>query len=197
MNAHVAGRNVTVVATGEDTPELRAAMRKAACGEAHTATIGKLLKVAPTGEGGPGATLALTWGPVTARGGALVQATPVTDDAPVVDAADADEVAKLTRKLAKITARLAELGAAPAPVKAAREVPEFIARARKVTCHTCRDLKVVRGVGADAGKPYRTQKGADAATAAGRSVKCPSHKRAARPPDRPGRAPHGGARLTA
>lgn len=175
MNAHIAGRNVTVVATGEDTPELRAAMRKAACGEAHTATIGKLLTVDDAGG-----KLTLTWGPVTARGGALVKASPVTDDAPAAPSLTADQVATMGKRELR-EALLALLAApAPAPVKAPREVPDFIARARKATCHTCRDLKVVRGVGADAGKPYRTQKGADAATAAGRSVKCPSHKRASK-----------------
>lgn len=165
MNAHITGRNVVVVASGEDSDVLRKAARKVACGEAHTATIGKLIKVA---EGAGKVTY--TWGPVVTRAGAA-KAAPKAAPAP-----ESGDVSRLVRKIAKLQAELDALVGATVP--ATREVPEFIARARAATCHTCKDLGVVRGVGADAGKPYRTAKGAEAAKAAGRAVKCPSHKRA-------------------
>jgi hypothetical protein len=170
MNAHIAGRNVVVVAPGVDSDALRKAARKVACGEAHTATIGKLVSV----RDGAGK-VTYTWGPVTLRTGAAKP--PVTPEVATPEVATPDLAGMSKRELRALVETLLAGQAAPKP---AREVPEFIARSRAATCRTCRDLGVVRGVGQDAGKPYRTQKGADAAKAAGRAVKCPSHKRAAK-----------------
>lgn len=82
--------------------------------------------------------------------------------------------------IAELEAKLAELRGAPAQTTPAREVPPVIAKriaaSHALTCKTCRDLRVVRGVGSDAGKHYRTLAGAQAATAAGRSAKCPACK---------------------
>lgn len=76
----------------------------------------------------------------------------------------------------------AALAAAPAPAKAPakgkgkaeREVPAFLRKWEDVTCRTCRDFGKVRGPGAGekAGRPFRTQHGADSAPTA---VPCPSH----------------------
>jgi hypothetical protein len=164
MNAHIAGRNVVVVAPGVDSDALRKAARKVACGEAHTATIGKLVSV----RDGAGK-VTYTWGPVTTRSGAAKPAAPEVPAGPDLASMSKRELRELVETL--LAAQV---------VKPAREVPDFIARARTATCKTCRDFGVVRGVGQDAGNPYRTQNGADAAKAAGRAVKCPSHKRAAK-----------------
>jgi hypothetical protein len=176
-----------------------AAARKIACGALHT-IVGKPLTVESAGDGASYVTFPAIRSrrtttpevitdpapaPVKAGKGKGKPAPTALDDA--VGAAafraavESPDVETLKRELDRITALLAAVtGTAPAPVKAPRAVPEFIARAQSVTCRTCRDLKVVRGVGAKAGQPYRTQAGADAATAAGRSVKCPSHKRASK-----------------
>jgi hypothetical protein len=167
-HAHVAGRNVVVTLTGGDSPAARKDARKAACAEAHTATIGKLLRVDDTPTG-----TRYTWGPVTPRG--------TRKPAPAKPAPAASVSDLVALEIAELRARLAELtGETPAPAPAPRELPEFIKRAQAVTCRTCRDHGVVRGVGANAGKPYRTADGAAAAKAAGRAVKCPSHKRASK-----------------
>lgn len=58
--------------------------------------------------------------------------------------------------------------------KAPREVPAFLRKWEGVTCKTCRDFGKVRGPGAGdkAGRPFRTQHGADSAPTA---VPCPNH----------------------
>jgi hypothetical protein len=176
--AHVQGRSVVVRTTVPDSPESRALARKLACGEAHTATIGKLTRVDETGTG-----VTYTWGPVTPRGTRKPAPAPVRETA---SGPASGQVADLIANLAQLTpdvraAIVAALtGDSPAPAPAPRELPEFIKRAQAVTCRTCRDHGVVRGVGANAGKPYRTADGAAAAKAAGRAVKCPSHKRASK-----------------
>ena len=175
MNAHINGRNVTVVATGADTPELRAAMRKAACGEAHTATIGKLLKVNATGEGGPGATLALTWGPVTTRSGAArpaaAKAAPKAAPAASVSDLVAMEIAELRARLAELTGE-----ATPAPAKARETfapIAKAAARKAAAACGTCMDLGHVRKVARENGSvAYRTAKGRDASIALGNATAC-------------------------
>jgi hypothetical protein len=158
VNAHINGRNVVVVATGVDSPETRAAARKAACGEAHTATIGKLVKVA---EGAGKVTY--TWGPVTPRG--TRKAAPAASVSDLV----ALEIAELQARLAELTGA-APAPAAPraefAPIKAARE------RREAAACETCLDYGVVRGAGKHAGEHYRTADGAAASTAKGNSRPC-------------------------
>jgi hypothetical protein len=156
MSAHVAGRTVVVTITGGDSPEARKDARREACGEAHTATIGKLIKVA---EGAGKVTY--TWGPVTPRGTRKAAPAPVADDA------TAARIAELQAELARLT------GAAPAapraefaPIKAARE------RAESAACKTCLDFGVVRGAGKHAGEHYRTADGAAASTAKGNSRPC-------------------------
>lgn len=103
------------------------------------------------------------------------QVTPAKEDATPDDTREAF----LMREIARLTAELTGKGKGTAATPAKREVPAFLAKG-KVTCATCRDLGSVRGVGANAGKPYRTQAGADAAKQAGRAVPCPAHKRAKR-----------------
>jgi hypothetical protein len=85
MNAHINGRNVVVTVTGEDSEDVRKAARKVACGEAHTALIGKLLTVKETRDGH-----AYTWGPVTARktGARSAHGAPKATHAPDGPAAD-------------------------------------------------------------------------------------------------------------
>lgn len=62
----------------------------------------------------------------------------------------------------------------------ARPVPPMIAERRarvaSATCKTCEDLGVVRKAGDRAGQAYKTPKGAEAATASGWAVPCPSCK---------------------
>lgn len=97
-----------------------------------------------------------------------------------------DRLAYLERELARVTALLTAKGgkrakvATPAPVAKVAKLNTFVAdviapraAARAAaSCQTCRDFGVVRGVGERKGQAYRTQAGADAATAAGRSAKC-------------------------
>lgn len=160
-------------------PELAEA-RKIAMRALHT-LVGKPLFVEP-GDGGA----YVTYPALRSRKVAPATAAPAPSAPAVAAPAPAPVSRKAALKAAGLTAAqvsavLAILGGggldpvAPAP---AREVPDFIARARAVTCKCCRDLGVVRGIGSKAGQPYRTQAGADAATQAGRSVKCPDHKRA-------------------
>jgi hypothetical protein len=152
----------------------RAALKiaaKIAAGALHT-IVGKPLTVTPDGQGAA----YVVYPAIRTR---RASAEPVAPE-PVAAPEPVDPVAALTAQVAALQAQLAALtgGAAPAAAPAApREVPAFIARARAVTCRTCRDHGVVRGVGANAGKPYRTADGAKAAKAAGRTVKCPSHTR--------------------
>lgn len=163
MNAHVNGRNVTVTVDGTDTPEVRAAARKAACGEAHTATIGKLLKVAEV-KGGT----AFTWGPVTPRGTRTAAAPKA---AAPVDDATAARIAELQAELAKLTG---------APVTAAAKARGTFAPIAKraaakaaAACKTCEDLGHVRKVARESGSvAYRTAKGRDASIALGNAKAC-------------------------
>jgi hypothetical protein len=168
------------------TPDRAAvkAARKVAAQALHT-IVGAPLTVTPDGKGA--AYLVI---PAIRSRRAATPAAPVVDAPSALDnavgaaafraAVESPDVATLRAELDRITALLDALTggqAAPAPAPA-REVPEFIKRAQAITCRTCRDHGVVRGVGQKAGQPYRTADGAAAATAAGRSVKCPSHKRA-------------------
>lgn len=164
MNAHINGRNVTVTVTGEDSDAVRKAARKAACAEAHTALVGKLLKVAETKDGH-----AYTWGPVTVRSGAAK--APAKAPAATVSDLVALEIAELRARLAELTGE-----AAPAPVKP-REVfaPIVKAAARKASaaCSTCLDLGHVRKTPRDNGSvTYRTPKGRDASIALGNAKPC-------------------------
>jgi hypothetical protein len=109
MNAHVNGRNVVVTVAGPDSDDVRKAARKVACGEAHTALVGKLLKVAEV-KGG----YAYTWGPVTPR--ATRAAKPVAVDSPRADALAALGSLGLTpEQLAAVGAILAAAPSATAP----------------------------------------------------------------------------------
>ena len=163
MNAHIAGRNVVVTVAGPDGDDVRKAARKVACAEAHTALIGKLLKVAETRDGH-----VYTWGPVTTRQGAAKVA-------PAKPAASVDDLVAL--EIAELRARLAELtGEATATVKAPREAPAFVRAARErreaAACKTCTDHGVVRAYGKHAGHAYKTANGASAATVNGSSKPC-------------------------
>jgi hypothetical protein len=185
MNAHIAGRNVVVTVTGEDSDTVRAAARKVACGEAHTALIGKLLTVKETRDGH-----AYTWGPVVTRKGAPKVAPTKTRGEVAAEAMVGDDHAwNLAHKIAAAIgvdggdvaaiAAILHTGDAPkaaapkapkaefAPVKAARE------RAEAAACKTCRDFGVVRITPRENGDVhYRTPNGATGATAIGRSKPC-------------------------
>lgn len=163
MNAHIAGRNVVVTVSGEDSPETRQAARKAACGEAHTATIGKLLKVAEV-KGGT----AYTWGPVTPRGTRKV-AAPASTGRPEADA--------LAAQIADLQAQLATLTGAPvAPVTAKpvfAPIAKAAARKAAAACGTCMDLGHVRKTARDNGSVnYRTPAGRDASITLGNAKVC-------------------------
>lgn len=163
------------------TPD-RAALKvaaKVAARALHT-IVGKPLTVTPDGNGAA----YVTYPAIRTRRVAAPAAAPAPAPAPsaherLLALLDDDGRELLTEVLADRAGlpRKAAPAAAPAP---ARELPDFIKRAQAVTCHTCRDHGHVRGVGARAGQPYRTADGAKAAKAAGRAVKCPSHKRASK-----------------
>lgn len=180
MHAHIAGRNVVVTVAGEDSDAVRKAARKVACAEAHTALVGKLLKVAETRDGHT-----YTWGPVTARSGAARPApvatarrtgtarpAPVDNPTELLTLALAGDAVSRERLVALLG------GAAPVAAPAApRETfaPVAAAAARKAAagCKTCMDHGVVRKTARDNGSVhYRTAKGADASTAIGNSTPC-------------------------
>lgn len=144
--------------------------RKLAAGAAHT-LVGGAQNVRPGKLDGRVITLA-DFAPVRRRQAGQAPAASVDD--------------LRAREVAELRARLAELTGEPAPKapRRPREVPPKIAAriaaSHALACKTCRDLGVVRGVGANAGKAYRTRNGADAAKAAGRAVPCPDHKRASK-----------------
>lgn len=155
--------------------DLTQAGRKAAAGAAHT-LVGSAQNVVKRGK----REWSADYSPLAKRPATAV-AAPV---APEVTGDD-DRLAYLERELARVTALLADtrptthaedLDPDVALVARARVIPPVIAAkiaaSRAITCKACRDLGVVRGVGANAGKPYRTANGAEAATAAGRSRKC-------------------------
>lgn len=165
MNAHINGRNVVVTVAGEDTPDVRKAARKVACGEAHTATIGKLLKVAEV-KGGH----AYTWGPVTPRGTrAAAPKAPVTS-APEVPAEVAAWLAANGLTLAPAS------GDAPKAPKARETFAPIAKRAERkasVACKVCEDLGHVRKTPRDNGSvAYRTPKGRDGSIALGNATPC-------------------------
>jgi hypothetical protein len=162
------------------TPDRAAvkAARKVAAQALHT-IVGAPLTVTPDGQGAA----YLVIPAIRARKAGTPAPAPVTPDqvtpGDAVDGLIANLKALTPDAIARVVAALTGGQAAPAPAPA-RDVPEFIKRAQAITCRTCRDHGVVRGVGSKAGQPYRTADGAAAATAAGRSVKCPSHKRASK-----------------
>jgi hypothetical protein len=172
MNAHVNGRNVVVTVAGPDSDDVRKAARKVACGEAHTALVGKLLKVAEV-KGG----YAYTWGPVTPR--ATRAAKPVAVDSPRADALAALGSLGLTpEQLAAVGAILAAAPSATAPkAPKAREtfapIAKAAARKAAAACDTCMDLGHVRNTPRDNGSvAYRTAKGRDASLALGNGTPC-------------------------
>lgn len=156
---------IRVYVPGADDSEGRKIARTAAAGVAH-GLVGGVLRSVKANRG-----YVRDYAPVTRRAAAPAAPAPTTGD---------DRLAFLERELARVTALLADQGT-PAPA-AKREVPPVIAAriaaSHAITCKTCRDLGVVRGVGKNAGQPYRTADGAAAAKAAGRAVKCPSHTKA-------------------
>lgn len=162
MNAHIAGRNVVVTVEGVDTPETRKVARAAACREAHTATIGKLLKVADV-KGGT----AFTWGPVTPRGTRAAAAPKVAPSIPAeVSAWLAANGLKLTRADAPSTD-------APKAREAFAPIAKAAARKAAAACVTCTDLGHVRKTARDNGSvTYRTAKGRDASIALGNATPC-------------------------
>jgi hypothetical protein len=165
------------------TPDRAAvkAARKVAAQALHT-IVGAPLTVTPDGQGAA----YLVIPAIRARKAGTPAPAPVTPDqvtpGDAVDGLIANLKALTPDAIARVVAALTpdQATPAPAPVAPAREVPDFIKRAQAITCRTCRDHGVVRGVGQKAGQPYRTADGAAAATAAGRSVKCPTHKRASK-----------------
>lgn len=162
---------VRVAITGAQTAEALKAARSIAAKAAHT-IVGKPQNATRTADG-----WTVDYAPIRRR--AAVPAPEVAEELAVGQSA---ALADMTRDelLALLAALTAPKAPAPKAPKADRPVPDFIAKARAITCRTCRDHGVVRGVGQRAGQPYRTADGAKAATAAGRSAKCPSHKRAAK-----------------
>lgn len=174
---------IRVHVTGPADKAGRAAARLAAQRHHGFGPIGKTPAGRPA-DGGHIYDFAPVVRSTTAPRAAATKAAPVVKAAPAPDALAA-VLASLDPAVAQvIRAALgpaATVGALPAvPREPRADEPEFIRRARAVTCRTCRDLGVVRGVGASAGKPYRTANGAEAAKAAGRAVPCPDHKRAKR-----------------
>jgi len=167
---------VTLALPGHDaTREALRDARKLAAKEAHTLVGGAQNPRNATHDGRR----------VTLVDYAPVQRRQASAPAPAQTVPAPDALASMSkRELRDLVAQLlAARATAPAPAsKPAREIPPVIAariaKSHAITCKTCRDLGVVRGVGADAGKPYRTQNGADAAKVAGRAVPCPDHKRA-------------------
>jgi hypothetical protein len=154
-------------ATMPERSDLTQVGRKAAAGAAHT-LVGAAQNVSNRGSH-----WTADYAPLSRKSKAaapeVAQAPEVTGD---------DRLAYLERELARVTALLADsrVGDVKVADAVAREVPPVIAAkiaaSRAIVCKSCRDLGVVRGVGKNAGQPYRTADGAAAATAAGRAVKC-------------------------
>jgi hypothetical protein len=178
MNAHIDGRNVVVTVTGEDLPESRQAARKVACQEAHTATIGKLLK-ADTRHHGDGFRTTYTWGPVTPRGTRKVATAPVVS--PMAERGDDDHgrrVDALVYALGITPEQAAGMLTAATPKVAPERKPfapivKAAARKAAAECETCMDLGHVRNTPRESGSvAYRTPKGRDASLALGNGKPC-------------------------
>jgi len=166
---------IRVYVPGQDDTPARSAARSLACKIHGGVTVGRTPAGVKANRGH-----VYTFSPVAVVRPARPTAKPAK---PAKPAKADDRLAYLTRELARVTAELAKVQGKPAPVaKPAREVPPAIAAriaaSHAITCKTCRDLKVVRGVGSRAGQPYRTADGAAAAKQAGRAVPCPTHVKA-------------------
>lgn len=161
---------IRVYVPGADDAPSRSAARSLACKIHGGITVGRT----PVGVAGKRGHV-YTFTPVTVVRPA--KAAP-TAKAPKADPRDA-MIAELTAKLAELTGTPVQAAkAAKAPRVIPPQVQARIDASHRITCKTCRDLKVVRGVGSRAGQPYRTADGAAAAKAAGRAVPCPTHVKA-------------------
>jgi hypothetical protein len=153
-------------ATMPERSDLTQVGRKAAAGAAHT-LVGAAQNVSNRGSH-----WTADYAPLSRKSAAAPEV------APAPEVSGEDRTAWLERELARVTALLADsrVGDVKVADAVAREVPPVIAAkiaaSRAIVCKSCRDLGVVRGVGKNAGQPYRTADGAAAATAAGRAVKC-------------------------
>lgn len=80
--------------------------------------------------------------------------------------------------LATLAGTTAPTGKGKGKSAPAKDRPAFLGKRDDATCETCQDYGVVRKAGSRAGGAYKTQGGADTATANGNAVPCPTHKTA-------------------